>query len=75
MMKERGIAIPERHRTLGGNAAVALKKYRSNGLRRGLALVCLPAPRQVAMSTDPRHDVGVARSGGRVGGGARAGDR
>jgi hypothetical protein len=23
MMKERGIAIPERHRTLGGNAAIA----------------------------------------------------
>jgi ankyrin repeat protein len=26
LMKERGVAIPERHRTLGGNAAVALKK-------------------------------------------------
>ena len=26
LMKERGVAIPERHRTLGGNAAIALKK-------------------------------------------------
>src|SRR5688572_3123097 len=26
LMKEKGVAIPERHRTLGGNAAIALKK-------------------------------------------------
>ena len=26
LMKEKGVPIPERHRTLGGNAAVALKK-------------------------------------------------
>jgi ankyrin repeat protein len=26
LMKERGVAIPERHRTVGGNAAIARKK-------------------------------------------------
>jgi hypothetical protein len=26
LMQERGVAIPDRHRTLGGNAAIALKK-------------------------------------------------